>query len=178
MSCSPPIPRSRPSGSLLAFAFLLARLLAHHLSMTSFGIGGGVSLGMGMIFTSSGTSLSLLDSASLKSLRRFPKTPLSLSLPSRGGPPRLNWGAASPRDSRAFCTAFNSFSRPSSTCSSCRVSLPPPLATAFRSSICFCMCTGFRFARRSLRLAATSALPVPRVNDGDAEWASRARYLF
>lgn len=161
---------------MLAFVFLFALLLAHHVSMASLGMGGGVSLGIGMLFTSSGTSLSLSVSASLKSRLRLPRTPLSLS-PSRGGP-CLNCGAASPSASRAFWTALSSFSRPSRSCSSCRVSLPPPVAIAFRSSICFCKRSGLCFARRSLRLAVTSALPKDLVRSGEIGGAPQVLVPF
>jgi hypothetical protein len=120
------------------------------------GIGGGVSRGIGILLISSGTSSSLVV-PSFDPLRLLPSTP---------GPesrslfhPRPNVGALSPSVSLAFFTALSSFSRLSSVCSSWRVSLPPPDVTFLRSSICFCIRSGFFRDSFSFKRSCRSCLP-------------------
>ena len=132
-------------------ASLFALLRAYHLSSSGLGIGGGVSLGMGILLTSSGVSSSLVES----------RDPLLLlpSVPFLGCQTLLNVGALSPRASLAFFTSFSSFFSPSNTCSSCRDIFPPFVVAASKSSICFCILSGFFRANFSFRRPWSSALP-------------------
>ncbi|RII08764.1 hypothetical protein CUC08_Gglean007160 [Alternaria sp. MG1] len=125
-----------------------------------FGIGGGVSRGMGMRFTSSSVSL-LSVSLRWPSRDLLPRTPARRSLCSaplsllssllllycRSG---LKTGALSPSAARALFTAARSFSSSCSRCRSCG-RMAPLWSSSLRLSMSRCMRCGFRRASFSLR---------------------------